>query len=186
MKQTSFILDFRYKPPLLLGIIADYQQQQANEWAKTLQHHEFIEQLRCIFAVASHEPHYAQDNYMADATMSQCLIDPAITAVMKILLSSNDLPITYTNMNLTQCKLEHGYIWPYWILQIHRNAIQLDIPNDMKVYDAGNISRSIAECTDDVMVAWQQPPPLIWTHPGQSNYDVQSIKSHQSSSDGIH
>jgi hypothetical protein len=42
-KLTPFELDLGYEPPLLLDFIADLQQPQANESAKTLKGREFVE-----------------------------------------------------------------------------------------------------------------------------------------------
>jgi hypothetical protein len=115
-KQTPFELDFGYEPPLPLDLIADLQRPQANESARTLQGRKFVEQLQRILGVARDELRDTQDKQTAEANKSRCPINPAITAGAKLFLDTNDLPITYANVNPTQCKLVHRFIGPYKIL----------------------------------------------------------------------
>jgi len=55
---------------LPLNLIADLQQPQANESAKTLQGREFIEQLQHILGGARDKLHVDQDEQMAEANKS--------------------------------------------------------------------------------------------------------------------
>jgi len=151
-KRMLFELDLGYEPPLLLDLISDLQRPQANESAKKLQGHEFVERLQHILAVARDELRDAQDKQMAEANRSRHPIDPAITAIGKVFLDTKVLPITYTYVNPTQRKLVHRYFGPYDILRIRENAIELDLPNDMKIHDTINVSRLKADHTDDSRV----------------------------------
>ena len=53
---------------------------------------------------------------MGEAIKSQHPIDPTITAGAKDFVNTQDLPITYANVNRTLGKLEHSYIGPYKII----------------------------------------------------------------------
>jgi len=151
-KRMLFELDFGYEPPLLLDLIADLQRPEANESAKKLQGHEFVERLQHILAVARDELRDAQDKQMVEANRSRHPIDPAITASAKGFLDTKVLPITYTYVNPTRRTLVHRYIGPYDILRIRENAIELDLPNDMKIHVTINVSRLKADRTDDSRV----------------------------------
>jgi len=183
-KQTPFELDLGYEPPLPRDLIADHQRPQANESAKTLQGREFVQRLQRIFGVARDELRDAQDKQTAEANKSRRPIDPAITAGAKVFLDTKDLPITYTNVNPTRRKLVHRYIGPYEILQIHRNAVELDLPNDMTIHDIVNISRQKVDRTDDSRIAWRPPPLPVWTSRVGTSYVVESIAKNRPSSDG--
>ena len=137
-----------------------------------------------IFGVARDELRDAQDKQAAQANESQCQIDPAITAGAKVFLDTEDLPITYANVNPTQHKLVHPYIGPYEILRIRGNAVEVDLPNDMTIHDTGNVSRLKVDRTDDSMIAWRRPPPPVWTSHADTSYIVESIANHRPSSNG--
>jgi len=169
---------------LLLDLIADLQRLQANESAKTLQGHEFVEQLHCIVGVARDEPCNVQDTQTAEANKSRCPIDPAITAGAKVFLYSKDVPIRYANVNPMRSKLVHHYIAPYEILQICGNTVEQDLPNDMMIYDTVNISRLKVDRMDNSRVVWQPPPPQVLTNSPGTTYIIESIAKHRPSSDG--
>jgi hypothetical protein len=45
------------------------------------------------------------------------------------------------------------------MLRIPGNAVELDLPNDMTIYDTVNVSRLKVYCRDDSRVAWRPSPP---------------------------
>lgn len=97
---------------------------------------------------------------------------------MKVFPDTKDLPITYANVNPTRCKLVHHQIGPYEILQIPRNAVELDLPNDMTINNTVNISRFKDDYKDDSKVPWRPPPPPVRTS-RVTRWDViQSIANH--------
>jgi hypothetical protein len=104
--------------PLQLDLIGDLQRQQANTLVKTLQGHEFAEQLQHILRVVRHELRNVKEKQMAEASKSGHPIDPAITAGVKVLLDSNDLPITFANVNWMRHNLVYRYLAPCEILLI--------------------------------------------------------------------
>ena len=134
--------------------------------------------------VGRDELHDAQDKQTAEASKSWRPIDPAITPGAELFLDPKDLPITYANVNTTQCKLVHRYIGPYEILPIRGNAIELDLPNDMMIHDTVNVSRLKVDRTDDSRITWWLPPAPVWTNRAGTSYIVQSIVKHRPSSDG--
>ena len=169
---------------MLLYLIADLQLAQANESAKSFQGREVVERLQRILGVARDELHDAQDSQMAEAIKSPHPIDPAITAGAKVYLDTKDLPITYANVNPTRGNLVHRYIGPCEIVQIGGNGIELDLPQNMTIYDTVNVSRLKVDRTDDSRVAWWLPPPPVRTSHAGTRYIVESIAKHRPSSDG--
>jgi len=160
-KQTPFELDLCSELPLLWDLMADLQRLQATEWAKTLQGCESVEWLQCILLVARYELRDAQDKQMGEAIKSQHPIDPTITAGAKDFVNTQDLPITYANVNPTLGKLEHSYIGPYKIIWIHGNAVQPDLQNCMTIHHTVNVSRLKDDRKADSRVAWWLPPPPV-------------------------
>ena len=126
----------------------------------------------------------AQDKQTAEANKSRRPIDPAITPGMKVFPDTKDLPSTYANVNPTGRKLVHRYIGPYEILRIRGNAIELDLPNNMTIYDTVNVSRLKVDRTDDSRIAWRPPPPSVQTSRAGTSYVVQSITNRRPSSEG--
>jgi len=133
MKQTPLELDLGYELSMPLDVIEHLKRPQPNESAETLESREFVERLQSIFVVTRDELREVQDKQTAEANKSWCPIDPDITAGAKVFLDTKDLWITYANVNPTWRKLVHRYIGPYQILHIHRNAVELDLPNDMMI-----------------------------------------------------
>ena len=72
----------------------------------------------------------------------------------------------------------------YEILQIHGNAVELDLPNDLTIYDTVNVSRLKVDRTDDSSIAWGPPPPPVRTSRAGTSHVVESIAKHLPSSDG--
>jgi len=180
---TPFELDLGYEPPLPLDLIADLQRPQANESAKTLQGREFVERLQLILGVARDELHNAQDEQTAEVNKSRRPIDPTITAGAKVFLDTQDLPITYANVNPTRRELVHRYIGPYEILRIRGNAVELDLSNNMTIHNTVNASRRKVDRTEDSRIAWRPPPlPVRTSRPGTS-YVVESIAKYRPSPD---
>jgi hypothetical protein len=120
---------------------------------------------------------------MAEVNKSQRPIDPAATAGAKVFLDSKDLPITYPNINPKHRKLIHRYIAPYEILRIRGNAVEQDIPNNMKSYDTVNVSRLEVAPTEDSRGAWGLPPAPAWDSRAWTSCFVESIAKHRPSSD---
>jgi len=104
-------------------------------------------------------------------------MDPAITAHVKVILDTKDQPITDTNINPTQYTLVHQFSGLYQIFQIHGNAVDSDLPNDIKINDTVNISRLKVDYTDDFSVA-------RWPPPQGSSYFINTIRNHRPSSGG--
>jgi hypothetical protein len=152
-KLTAFELHLCYEPPLLLDITADLQGPQADESAKTLQGRKFVERLQRILGVTRDELRAAQDKQMAEANKSQRPVDPAIIASPKVFLDTKDLPITYANINHTRRNLGHRYIGPSEILLIPGNAVELDLPKDMTIYNTANASKLKVDRTDNSRIA---------------------------------
>jgi len=115
-KQKPFEFDLRYEPPLPVDLIADLQGPQANQSGKTLQGHEFIERLQRLLGIARDVLRKVQDRQTAEANQSRRPIDPAITTGAKVFLDTEDLAITYANVNPMQRKVVHHCIGPYEIL----------------------------------------------------------------------
>jgi len=183
-KQMPFELNLGDNPPLQLYLIPDLQQPEANESAKTIQGREFVERLHCILVVAGDELRDAQDEQTAEAIKSHHQIDTAITAGVNVFLDTNDLPITYANVNPVRRKLLHPCIGPYEIFRMRRNAVALDLPNDMTTHNTVNVSRLKVDRTDHSRVTWCPPPP-----PGQirhtgTSHVVHPIANQRPSSDG--
>jgi len=184
MKQTPFELDHGYVPPLPLHFIADIHQLQANESAKTLPGREFVEQLQRILGVARDALCNAQDKPTAEPNKSRGPIDPASTAGAEVSLYTEVLPIAYSNLNPTRHKVVHHHIGTYKILRIYGNAVELDLPPYMSIYNSVNISRLKVDRTDDSRVAWRPPPLLVWTSHVGTCYVIESIADLQHSSEG--
>jgi len=182
-KQTPFELDLGYELPLPLDLIADLQRPEANESAKTLQGREFVEWLERILGVTRDELRDAQDEQMAEANMSRRPINPDITAGAKLYLDNKDLPITYGNFNLTWRKLVHRHIGPYEILRIYSNAVELDLRNNMTIYDTVNVSRVNIHRMDDTTVVWRPPPLLVGISRTGTCDVIQSITNHRPTSE---
>jgi len=98
-KQTPVELDVGYGPPLPLDLVADLQWPQANESAKTLQGQELVELLMRISGVDRNELQEAQDKETVEVNKSRRPFDPTITTGAKVFLDTNDLPITYGDVN---------------------------------------------------------------------------------------
>jgi len=79
--------------------------------------------------------------------------------------------------------LVHRYIGPYEILQIRRNAVELDPPDGMTIHATVNVSRLKFDRTDDSTIAWRPPPPPERTNCAGPSYVVESIAKHRPSSD---
>jgi hypothetical protein len=184
MKLTPFELDLGYEWPVPLDLIADLQRPQANESAKILRGCEIVARLQRILGVTRDELRHAQDKQTAEANKSRHPLDPVITASAKVFLDTKDLPIAYANVNPTRRKLVHGFIGPYEILPIRGNAVELDLPNDMTIYNTVNVSRLEVHPIADSRNAWQAPPPPVRTCPAGTSYVVQSIANHRPSSEG--
>jgi len=140
--------------------------------------------LQRILAVARDELRDAQDKQTAEAKKTRRPIDPAITASVIVFLDTNDLPITYANVNPTRRKLVHRDIGPYEILQIGGNAVEQDLPNNKTIHDTVNVSRLKVDRTDDSRNAWGPPPPPVWTSRAGTSYIAESIAKRRPSSDG--
>jgi len=98
------------------------------------------------------------------------------------MLSTQDLPITYVNKDPSRRKLQHPWAGPYKIIKFRGpNAVRLELPPDMTIYDTVNISR-IKKYTVDR--AREKPPtPPVWTVRAKDGtiqrwYDVKAITSH--------
>ena len=63
------------------------------------------------------------------------------------------------------------------------NAVKLDLPNDMTMYDTANVSRLKVDRTDISRIAWRLPPPLVQTGCAGTRYVVEYITKHRLSSD---
>jgi len=143
-----------------------------------------VEQLQHILGVARDELRNGQDVQMAEANKSRRPIDPAITAGAMVLLDSQDLPITYANVNPTRDKLVHQFIGPCETLQLCGNALELDLPTDRMMYDTVNVSKLKVDHIEDSGVTWRPPPPLVRTSCVGPTYVVQSNANHRPSSEG--
>jgi len=116
MKQMPSEHDVTYEPPLPLDIIADLQQPQADESAKSLHACEFVERLQYFLGVFRDQLHNALGEQVAEAKMSQGPIDPTIAGGAKVFRDTKYVPITYANVNPTRCKLVYCHIGQYEIL----------------------------------------------------------------------
>jgi len=174
-----FEIDLRYEQPLALDLIAHLQRPQANESAKTLPGREFVEQLQHILEVTKDELREAQDEQMAEADKSRRPIDSASTAGTNVFLDTQDLPLTYANVDPIRRELVHLVIGPHDIFQIRRNAVELDLPNDLTIYDTVNVRRVEVDRTDNSRTAWWAPPPPVWTSHAGTRDVVQSIRNHR-------
>jgi hypothetical protein len=126
----------------------------------------------------------AQNKQTAEANKSPRPIDPAITAGANVFLHTQDLPITYANVNPMRCKLVHRDVGSYEIFRLRWNAVAQDLPNDMTTYDTVNVSRLKVDRTDDSRIAWRPTPLPVLTSPASTSYVVQSIANHSPSSEG--
>jgi len=115
--------------------------------------------------------------------MSPRPFDPAITTGAKVFLDTKDLPITYTNVNPMRHKPVHSYIGPYEILRTSANTVELDLPDDMKIYKTVNVSRVKVDRTDDSRIVWQLPLLTVPTSCAGTSYVVESIAKHRPSCD---
>ena len=78
----------------------------------------------------------------------------------------------------------HRYLGQYEILRIRRDTVELDHPNDMKIYNTVNASRLKVVRTDGSRIAWRLPPPPVRTSRAGTSYVVESITKHRPSSIG--
>jgi len=117
--------------------------------------------------------------------MSQRPIHPAITTGAEVFIDTQDLPITYANVNPTRPKLVHCYIGRNAILPIYGNDVELDLPNDKTIYDTVNIRRLKVDRADNSRIAWWPPPPPGGTCRVGTSYVARSIANHCPSSEGI-
>jgi len=168
---------------LLLDLSADLQRLEANESANNLQGGEFVERLQRSSGIAKDELCDAQDQQTAEANKSRPPIDPAITTSAKVFLDTKDSPITCANVNPTRRKPLHHYIGRYEILRICENAVELDITNDMTIYDTVNVSRLKVDLTDDSRVDWGLQTLPVQTCRAGTSHVVESIPKHRPSSD---
>jgi hypothetical protein len=130
---------------------------------KTFQCRESVEQLRRILGATRDELHDAQDKHLAEATKLQRPIDPSITTGMMVFLDTQDLPITYANVNPARHKLGRHYIGHYKTLRICMKGIDLGLANETTISNTVNVSRLKVESTQDARIAWRPPPPQVWS-----------------------
>jgi hypothetical protein len=83
-----FEVNHHYELPFPLHLVADLQQPQAMESAKTFLGCEIAEILLYILAVTSDEPRDAQDEQTAEANKSRHRIDTTIAVSVKLFLDT--------------------------------------------------------------------------------------------------
>jgi hypothetical protein len=94
-------------------------------------------------------------------------------------LDAKDLPITYANVRTGSRRLIHRYLGPYEVVRfINPNAVELDLPNDMKVHDVINVSRLKADRTNNERIYITHPPPVRTSRTGTS-YVIEAIVGHR-------
>ena len=128
-----FELDIGYELSLQLDLLPDLQRLQANQSTIPLLGPIFVKWLQCILGVAWDEARNVQDNQMAIANKSWCPINPSITACAKVLIDTQDLLITYGNVNSLQRYLVHHYIGRYEIFQLPTHHVELHLLHDMTI-----------------------------------------------------
>lgn len=87
-----------------------------------------------------------------------------------------------SNVNPTVPQVVHGYIGPFEMLRISWNAVQLDLPDEMVIYEKVNFSILTVDHTDDCSIVWQSLPHLLPASGMAPSHDVQSIRNHRTSS----
>lgn len=142
---------------------------------KSLQAHEFVKSLQCILYVSWTELLNARDKLIIEDKTPQHPIDSALTASAKVFLDRMGLPITYTNVNPTPCYLVHWSIGPCEFHQICGNAIKVDLPNDMMIYNTGKVARLKVDHMHNSRVTWLLPPPHVWTSRMGTRYIVIAV-----------
>jgi len=126
---------------------------------------------------ARDELHDAHDKQMEEANKSRCWINHAITAGAKVFLDTEDLPITYANINPTWRKLVHHYIGPEETFRICGTAVELDLLDDMTIYATVNVSRLKVERTDHSSVIWLSLSLPVGTCHTHTSYLIESLKN---------
>jgi len=108
MKQMSFKLDFGYELPLPRDLIADPQWPWAKESAKLSQGREPVEWLQRSMLVTTDQLRESLVTQTDVANRSWAAINAVITPSRKLSLDTNELPITYANVNSTRYNLVHS------------------------------------------------------------------------------
>jgi hypothetical protein len=125
----------------------------------------------------------AQNSQAAEANRHRQRVDPHIKAGAKVVLDAKDLPITYANVRPGSRKLIHRYLGPYEVVRfINPNAVELDLPNDMKIHDVINVSRLKAARANDERIEITPPPPVRTSRAGTS-YVIEAIVGHRPDED---
>jgi hypothetical protein len=99
------------------------------------------------------------------------------------MLSTENLPITYTNLDPSRRNLQHPGAGPYKIIKFRqRNAVELELPADMTIHDPVHVGRRKKYTAD--RERQKPPPPPVWTvrekdDTIQRMYVVEALISHK-------
>ena len=139
----------------------------------------FAERLLRLLKSTQDEIRNAQAAQTAQANRARRPVDAGIKVGAKVFLGSKDLPITYANTDPNRRKLVHRFIGPYTIVRmVGPNAVELDLPRDMKIHDVINVSRLKLDCSSTDRILKPPPPPIRTSKAGQTTYAVEKILSH--------
>lgn len=175
-KMTPFELDLGYNPQLPLDAALTVQQHRSGS---AMQGSQFVDRLQRLLLVAQDNLRDAQDNQAVEANKHRQPTPPEIKKGAMVFLDAKNLPITYANVSPGKRKLIHRFIGPYKIVRmINQNAVELDLPKDMKIHDVVNVSRLKLDKTTRERI-YITPPPPVRTSRGGTSYIIERIVDHR-------
>jgi hypothetical protein len=105
-----------------------------------------------------------------------------------VFLDSKDLPITYANVNPNRRQLVHRYLGPYKVIKfVGPNAVELELPNDMRIHDVVNVGRLKIDNTrnaERISVPPPPPPPPVRATKTGNTFAVERILEHLPDAEG--
>jgi hypothetical protein len=177
---APFEADLGYTPALPLDSIAALSGKQSKS---SLQGGEFANHLERVLRVAQDRLIDAQDTQAAEANRHRRPVDQRVKVGASVFLDAKDLPITYANVRPNRRKLIHHYLGPYKIVRmVNSNAVELDLPNDMKIHDVVNVSRLKVDRTDNERI-YVTPPPPVRTSRSGTTHIIEAIVGHRPDED---
>jgi hypothetical protein len=186
-KMTPFRLDLGWDPEIPLSALATAARPRsgAKPSASTLKGQEFADRLERLLGTAHDALLDAQDGQVAEANRQRQPVDKRIKVGASAFLDAKNLPITYANVRPNRRKLIHRYLGPYKIVRmVNSNAVELDLPNDMKIHDVVNVSRLKVDRTDNSNERiYVTPLPPVRTSRSGTTHIIEAIVGHRPDED---
>ena len=118
--------------------------------------------LQPILGVAKDAQRNTQDEQSGEANKLWHPIDPNMTTCGKKFPDTQDLPVTYDNVNPVQRKLLHRYFGRYMILWICGYEAELDLPHNTTIYVTVTVGRLKVDPTSGSRIVWPPPTLPVW------------------------